>query len=175
MNPKDTHHNITPISEVLQTPLAAEDRLWLFWQRNKNTAYACILAIVVGVGSVQFWQNHQRNSLLKMQAGFLETTSTNEWAAFAQEYDKAPLGALGALREADEAWINSDFEKALSTYQASAKALKHTPLYGRTQIGEAMCLEQMGKQSEATAQLTAILANSTLLETANFSVILFEF
>jgi len=141
-----------------------EDRVWLFWKRNRSTIIAVIAAAVivtVGISGYDLWKANRTD---KVQDAYLAAETPQALAAFAQEYQGEALAAVAALRLADEDYRAGQFEKAAALYAQAAPELKVAPeLQQRARLGEAVALFMSGKDAKAE-KLKAFAQDGTVFD-----------
>jgi len=141
-----------------------EDRMWLYWQRNKafivGTVVACF-AVVIGVQGFRHFQSEGRKA---MQDSYLAADSTEAKAAFGQENAGNPLGGLALLQAADAIYAEEDYAAAAEQYLAAAKAFEEPIFKYRAQLGAAMATLKAGDQEAGASQLAALSGETSAPE-----------
>ncbi len=146
------------------SPLPVEERLLLYWNRFKGAILACILAMILGLVSVQGYRLLKEARLKEVQEAFLNASSHDELALFAKTYPDEPLAAVALLEEAQVLRDRGDFEAAARVFHQAALPLKHSPLEGRALLGEAMSLALGNKIENAIPIFESIAKDETLLD-----------
>ena len=120
--PSDDDRNLVVVDEDFANA-DAEDRLWLFWERNKNLIVrgttVVVLAIIGAIG-FHFWQESKREDL-----GLAYVACQDEAArrAFAAAHPGEPLAAVALLEVADDLRRANKLEEAAKTYEAAGKSV----------------------------------------------------
>ena len=89
-----------------------DDRVWLYWKRNKSfliTSIVLAFAIVIGVQSFKMWRKSAREA----------------------------LAGVALLQNADTLYADGKYADAQKTYAEASKPLADTVLEGRVLLGEA--------------------------------------
>lgn len=140
-----------------------EDRVWLFWKRNRATIIAAIIivcAAVLGNTLYQFWQvRHLEN----VQQAYLTADTPEAMLAFVKEYGKEPLGAIAQVQLADIAYEGGRFEEAAAGYAQALNAIEVPELAQRARLGEAIALIRAGKDPSYT-KLAALAQDALALD-----------
>lgn len=98
----------------------SEDRLWLFWERNRDRIVGGTIAIVVGLVAwfaVQSWIESRAEAL---RAEYAEIKDDAGRAAFAQAHPGEILAAVALLEVADS--LKAAGKPAVTAYDAAAVA-----------------------------------------------------
>lgn len=98
----------------------SEDRLWLFWERNRDRLVSGTVAVVMGLVAwfaVQAWISSQAESL---RAAYAEVKDDAGRAAFAAEHPGETLAAVALLEVADN--LKTAGKPAIAAYDAAASA-----------------------------------------------------
>lgn len=115
-----------------------EDRVWLYWERNKYFIVGTIVAAFVVVLGVQYYNYSQRQAFREMQASYLQADTLEQKESFGAAYDEKALGGLALLEAADQLVAEDKFIEAAAKYEEAAKALKDTVFAGRARLGSGM-------------------------------------
>ena len=166
--PSDDDRNLVVVDEDFANA-DAEDRLWLFWERNKNLIVrgttVVVLAIIGAIG-FHFWQESKREDL-----GLAYVACQDEAArrAFAAAHPGEPLAAVALLEVADDLRRANKLEEAAKTYEAAgksvvgdAKAIK--AIATRARLYAALTRHELG-QPEAIAAIVAVAEDNTAPDT----------
>ena len=166
--PSDDDRNLVVVDEDFANA-DAEDRLWLFWERNKNLIVrgttVVVLAIIGAIG-FHFWQESKREEL-----GLAYVACQDEAArrAFAAAHPGEPLAAVALLEVADDLRRANKLEDAAKTYEAAgksvvgdAKAVK--AIATRARLYAALTRHELG-QPEAIAAIVAVAEDNTAPDT----------
>lgn len=166
--PSDDDRNLVVVDEDFANA-DAEDRLWLFWERNKNLIVrgttVVVLAIIGAIG-LHFWQESKREDL-----GLAYVACQDEAArrAFAAAHPGEPLAAVALLEVADDLRRANKLEEAAKTYEAAgksvvgdAKAIK--AIATRARLYAALTRHELG-QAEAIAGIVAVAEDNAAPDT----------
>lgn len=111
----------------------------------------------VGLGRYNKFQE------MNCQKAYRNADTEAKKRAFAYNFLGRPLAGKVALELADKLYVASKYEEALKLYDIASSSLAKTPLIGRAYLGEAMCLVQDKKISEAEKVLKKLMKNSEAL------------
>lgn len=114
-----------------------DDRVWLYWKRNKSfliTSIVLAFAIVIGVQSFKMWRKSAREALATEYAN---ASTPEQLAKFASENSGKALAGVALLQNADTLYADGKFADAQKTYAEASKPLADTVLEGRALLGEA--------------------------------------
>jgi hypothetical protein len=140
-----------------------EDQVWLFWNKNKGTIFAVIIAVFIGVIGVEGYRMYQRSAVTSMQAAYSEAKTPEELTAFGQEHAGTPLGGFALLQSADAQYAQGNYAAAAPLYKSAAASLTDTYVQGRARLGEAMSQVQAGQTDLGKNLLGSIAADTTAL------------
>ncbi|MGH7956119.1 MAG: tetratricopeptide repeat protein [Opitutaceae bacterium] len=138
------------------TALTFEERLQLFWRKNRNVVLgfcAAVLLAIVGKGA---WDYMARQKELEVEKAYAAAATTEQWKAFSAEHPNHPLGGIAQLRIADEAYAASKSADAIAGYDKAVAILKTGPLAARARLGRALSKAQAGTTAEAATGLKQI-------------------
>jgi hypothetical protein len=140
----------------------AEDRLWLFWERNKTLLVQRVTAVVIGIlGFLAyfFWNESRR---LELGAEYTACQDEAARRAFAGRHPGEALAAVALVDIADDLKRAGKFAEAAKAYdQASQAALATTltpaveALGARARLYAALCRFEAG-DATATAAIAAV-------------------
>lgn len=151
--PKSDERNIVGPDQVDIQDI--ENQIILIWEQNKGLilgGIAFVFAAFIGFQGFKFLQHRAEVSL---QEGYLEATTTEAKASWAQDEASSPLGGFAFKELGDEAYAAGEYSKAASHYEA-AIASTLSPIKDAAQIGLAMALVQQGKRGEARSLLSTL-------------------
>lgn len=150
---KGDDRNLVQIDEAFKEA-QFEDKVWLFWERNKGAVIGAIAAVIIVVIGVLAWNQLQQSKLRQLQAEFSAAQTTEEQIAFAAANPSHPLAGIALLSAADHYYADEDFEQAAASYLNAAAPLHHNPeLYGRALIGAGIAQARLGDTSAALQHL----------------------
>jgi hypothetical protein len=148
-----------------------EDRLWLFWERNKDVIIKGTVGIVVGILAFLayfFWNESRRVAL-----GEEFTACQDEAArrAFAQSHKGEPLAAVAMTDVADDLKKAGKLTDAAKAYDeagrlaaAAGKTPAITALGTRTRLYAALCRQEAG-EAGAAKEIAAVADDANAPET----------
>jgi hypothetical protein len=149
----------------------AEDRLWLFWERNKTVIVRSITSVVCGVLAFlafYFWRESQREALGE---SYVACQNETQRRAFANAYPKEPLAAIALIEVADELRRKNKLDEAVKTYDEAAKiaasvgeteAVKAIAV--RAKLFSGLCRQELG-QANAESVISSVAEDNTAPET----------
>ena len=136
-----------------------EDRMWLFWVRNRSAIVGGAVLVIVAILGYIVWHAVGTYSLGAMQATYQETGAKPEAKLeFAKQYEGHALAGVAALEAADSFYKDKHFEKAAAAYvfaqkNFSPKVPVQSASMARALVGEAFALQASGKQEAGAAIL----------------------
>ena len=149
----------------------AEDRLWLFWERNKTIIVRSITSIVGGVLAFlafYFWKEAQHEALGEAYVACQDETARR---AFAAAHPKELLAAIALIEVADELRRKNKLNEASKTYDeaaAIAAVAGETPainaIAARAKLFSGLSRQELG-QANAEGIITAVAEDNTAPET----------
>lgn len=145
--------------------ISFEDRVTIYWQENKGFLIGCILILLLIVVGYQGMRILKEQREIALQNEYMEAITNDTLADFAHTYNVKALGGFAALKVADAAYTNENYEEAIEFYDLAVAALEDPILTGRARLGQAFALYYGGKTEEGLARLNAIAADNTLAET----------
>ncbi len=122
-----------------------DDKVWLYWTRNKKSIITSIVlafAIVIGVQSWKMYKVSAENAQAK---AFTEAATMQQRAEFAKEYAGSSLAGVALLENADALYSEGKFAEAKKAYAEAKSGLSATVLFGRAVIGEAVSAYSLDK------------------------------
>ena len=149
----------------------AEDRLWLFWERNQTVIVRSITTVVVGVLAFiafYFWKEAQHEALGESYVACQDETARR---AFAAAHPKEPLAAIALIEVADELRRKNKLTEAAKTYDeaaAIAAIAGETPavraIAARAKLFSGLSRQELG-QANAEAIITSVAEDNSAPET----------
>ncbi|MBR4597428.1 MAG: tetratricopeptide repeat protein [Opitutales bacterium] len=143
--------------------LEFEDRVWLFWRRNKNfviTLVALVFAVIIGKHA---WLSYKASRDNALASEFSAAATFEGRAAFAKSNSGTSAAGVALLENADALYSEGKFAEAAEIYKSAAAPLKGDIFYGRALLGEAICVLKSGKAAEAEKLLQSLSANPEAL------------
>ena len=132
-----------------------EDKLQLFWQKNRNLVFGLIVLIVLAIVAREGWQYLSAKKEKEIGGTYAAATTPEQLKAFAVSHSDHVLGGIAQLRIADEAYKAGKSADAIAGYDKAITSLKEGPLVARAQLGRALAKVQSGK-AEGQAELKKI-------------------
>lgn len=142
-----------------------EDRVWLYWQRNKNFVIGATVVAILGVVGINTWRILQEKQLTALQTDY--SAAIGEPAklqAFGDAHADDVLGGLALLDAADAQYADGNFDEAATLYARSLPALKDTVLSGRGRLGMGIAKIKAGQTAAGQSDLSTLFADSATLE-----------
>lgn len=137
-----------------------DDRIWLFWSRNKTTliaSFAAVFVIVAAWGLVKHFIEQNKQSLADAYAA--AATFEQKEAFAGQNMGTIPAG-IALLDNADSLYAEGKFADAANLYKGAATTLDGSMLYGRALLGEGISLIKADKGAEGAELLKKLAADS---------------
>ena len=117
-----------------------EDRVWLYWKRNKSFIVTTVVAAFAIVIGVQSWKMYNAAEKARLSDAYVAASTPEELAKFAADNSGTKLAGLAVLQNADSAFVAGKYSDAQKLYSDAAADLKGTVLAYRANIGAAMSL-----------------------------------
>ncbi|HAZ66002.1 MAG TPA: hypothetical protein DCY41_04505 [Opitutae bacterium] len=143
----------------------SEDRLWLFWERNRERIIGSTLAIFIGLVcwfAVDAWLDSQREALREEYASLKDDAGR---AAFASAHPGETLSVVALLEIADG--LHEAGKPSLAAYDVAATAAESAPndktvqsLGWRARLYAALQAQEAGAP-DAIARLTRVAESTT--------------
>ena len=121
------------------------------WDKSKNYLYMVLIAIVLGVSGVSFYNQSENRDKAERSLRYLTASSETEGAeerflSFSEDYNDK-LGGLAQYQAAVIQYKDARYEEAAKNFDEAAKRLAGNPLQGRVLLGYAVSLvKQEGKR-----------------------------
>jgi hypothetical protein len=166
--PSDDDRNLVVVDEDFANA-DAEDRLWLFWERNKTLIVrgttAVVLAIIAAIG-FHFWKEAQREALGQAYVACQDEAARR---AFAAAHPGEPLAAVALIEVADDLRKANKLEEAAKAYDAAGKAASGETKAGRAvavraRLYAALSRQELG-QADAEAGIVAVAEDNSAPDT----------
>jgi hypothetical protein len=136
--------------------LSLEDRLQIFWEKNRTAIYAVVALVFLAILAKGGWEYLAEQRERGIQQAYAAATTPAQVKAFVAEHSDHPLAGVAQLRTADEAYADRRFAEAIAPYEAAAKVLETGALATRARLGLAMAKLQGGQAAEGEAALKAL-------------------
>lgn len=161
--PSGDDRNLVDIDEAF-AEADFEDRMWLFWNKNKTGIIAGVVILILGVIGINTYRLLEAKQHAAMQEEYSAAIGdTEKLKAFGASNADAPLGGLALLEAADAQYAAGDFAAAISLYQQSLVPLQNSVVVGRARLGVAMAQIKAGQADAGKNTLREILATEALL------------
>lgn len=128
-----------------------EEKLALFWQKNKGFIFAATGIFIVALLGLQGIDAMRRGQIAKDQAAYLDARAEGNFEAYAEANAGSPLGGAAALSAADSAYAEGEFANAITLYNKAAEALKGTAFAERARLGVGYAQAKSGDLSMAVS------------------------
>lgn len=153
--------NLVEIDEAFKEA-EFEDKVWLFWERNKTIIITGIIAAILATVAVQGVRIYQENRLAAIQTDFMAATTNEERIEFATANSGHPLAGIALLEAADDLYANDSFSEAAPLYADAATSFAQTPeLKARALLGQGVALARGGDRSQAVTILNSLARDTT--------------
>lgn len=146
------------------TILSFEDRVTLFWEKNRTVVFIVCGLVVVGIVGRGVLNYSARQKELAVQAAYAAATTNDQLKSFASAHGGHALAGVALVRLADEAYKAGKTADAVTGYDAALSALKSGPLAARAKLGRALSKAVAGKAAEATAELKTLADDAAELK-----------
>jgi hypothetical protein len=163
MSPSATPSNPSPAGDdrnlVAVDPTTAvtfEDKLHLFWKKNRNVVLGFCAAVLLVIAGKGVWDYLARQKELDIENAYAAAETPEQLKAFSNEHSTHALGGIAQLRIADEAYTAGKSADAIAGYDRAISILKTGPLAARAKLGRALAQMQSGNAAEGTAALKQI-------------------
>lgn len=166
----DADRNLVVVDEDFANA-DAEDRLWLFWERNQTVIVRSITSVVVGVLAFlafYFWKEAQHEALGEAYVACQDETARR---AFAAAHPKESLAAIALIEVADELRRKNKLTEAAKTYDeaaAIAAIAGESPaihaIATRAKLFSGLSRQEL-KQADAEAIITSVAEDNSAPET----------
>src|SRR5688572_4825720 len=120
MSPSATPSTPTPagddrnlVAVDATTAISFEDKLQLFWKRNRTMVLGLCVAIVIVILAKGGWDYYARQKDLDIEKAYASATSTEQLKAFIAAQPNHVLGGIAQLRIADEAYAAGKSDDAI--------------------------------------------------------------
>lgn len=143
--------------------LEFEDRVWLYWKRNKTFIVSLIvLAFAVIIGK-HAWISYVESRDNSIASGFAAADTFEKRAEFAKDNSGTAAAGAALLENADSLFEADKFAEAADVYKSAAENLGGTPVCGRALLGRAVSVLKSGKTEDAKNLLASVAENSEAL------------
>ena len=98
-----------------------EDRVWLYWKRNRNFIIFTIVAAFAIVIGVQGWKMYKASSSDTLAAAYAAANTPEKLAEFAKAHSGTTLAGVAQLQNADTAFNAGKFADAQKLYSEKSR------------------------------------------------------
>ena len=141
-----------------------EDRLWLFWRKQRANLVRLVVAIAVVVAGWQGWLAYQTHAVASLQTEYAALSGAPALLAFAQAHPQAALGKIAQLEGADALYADGKYQQAADAYAQAASAWGADDKGQRARLGEAVATLQAGDSKKGTELLSALTNDASATE-----------
>lgn len=142
--------------------LEFEDKVWLYWKRNKSFIIASIVAMFVAIFAVQSWKVLKERRAAEISDAYAAASNIQELEDFAKKYPSEKLAGVSLIDAADLSYSNKDYAKSRLLYKNAASSLSGDILFGRALLGEAMSAFNASGAAEGKSLLKAVYENPSV-------------
>ncbi len=142
------------------TALTFEDKLQLFWGKNRNAIFAVCALVVVVIVAKGGWEYLARQKELDIGNTYAVATTPEELKAFATAHPGHALAGIAQVRLADDAYKAGKAADAIAGYEKALTVIKDGPLAARAKVGRALAKVQTGKAADATNELKQLAGDA---------------
>jgi hypothetical protein len=150
-SPTGDDRNLVPVEAT--SAVSFEDKLQLFWKKNRTAVVALCGLILVGIIAKHGWDYLSRQKDIEVGNAYAAAKTTEQLKAFSASHSGHVLAGVAQLRMADEAYSDGKSADAIMLYDKTLSVLKDGPLAARAKLGRALAKVQSGKVAEATTEL----------------------
>ncbi len=141
--------------------LEFDDKVWLFWNRNKSTIVACVVAVfavVIFSGLFRAYTNSKAENLAQAYAA---AASPEAREAFAKENSGTNLAGVALLENADSLYEAAKYAEAAAAYKNASEAFSDKFFAARASVGEGLSLIRAGKVEDGRKVLESLAKNTS--------------
>lgn len=158
--PAGDDRNLVAVDAI--TAVTFEDKMQLFWKKNRTLVYGAVAVIVVAIlakGGLEAMASKKEKDI---ETAYAAATTNDQLKAFVASHGSHSLAGIAELRMADEAYTAGKTADAIAGYDRAIGILKTGPLASRAKLGRALAKVQSGKASEATAELKQLADDTSV-------------
>lgn len=115
-----------------------EDRVWLYWKRNKNFIIFSVVAAFAIIIGVQGFKMYRANVKAQLAEAYAAAQTPEQLTKFAEENAGKKLAGAALLQNADRLYADGKYAEAQKSYETAQADLNGTILEGRAMIGAAV-------------------------------------
>ncbi len=135
---------------------AFDDPLHDWWQKNGRSVVSGAILAIVATAVVFGFRGYRKAQVDQLQAAYNEALAAEELDGFALDHAGHPLAGVAALRTANVAFGEDDWNRALEYYIVAVDSLANNPLHGKARLGLAVTRTKLGEDAEAIRVLEAL-------------------
>ena len=152
-SPKSAGDDRNLVAVDATTALTFEDKLELFWKKNRNLVLGACGLVLVGIVAKEGWNYLAKQKELEIGKSYAAATTPEQLKTFAAAHGSHSLGGIALLRIADDAYKAGKAADAAAGYDKALGVLKDGPLAARAQLGRALSKVQSGKAADGAGEL----------------------
>ena len=141
-------------------PISFEEKLALFWSKNRNALAALCVGIILAIVAKGAWEYLADRKERDIGQAYATATTPEQLKAFAAAHPGHSLAGVAQIRIADDAYKAGKGADALAGYDKALTILKEGPLAARAKMGRALAQIQTGKTAEATSELKQLAGDA---------------
>lgn len=142
-----------------------EDKVWLYWIRNKNFILGTVAAAFIIVIGVQGWKLYVANKNAKLASEYEAASTPSQLEEFAKDNSGTKLAGVALIQNADGAYAEGKYDQAQKFYAQAQKDLSKTVLLGRAKLGEAVCMYISGDKEKSESALKSLFDDASIAQT----------
>lgn len=177
-NPSSADERKTVILDSELEGLDLDDKVWLFWNRNKNTIIAIVLVVFVSAAVSGLWRTYRESERNAVSDAYAAASTDKARTEFAESYSGTMAAGAALIQNADDLFNAGKYAEAAPLYKKAASNLGGTLLWGRALLGEAVSLVKSGNVEAGKAALEALaekLSAGVYSAEAGFHVAMMDF
>lgn len=124
-----------------------EDRMWLYWQKNRHLIIGGIVLALIAVLAVAGFRVYQEASHSRMQQAYASAQTEGDLLAFGKQYANRTLGGFALLEVADQAFEDGKFDEARGLYRQAATSLSGSAFGDRALLGAGIAAIKSGDKA----------------------------
>lgn len=141
-----------------------EDRMWLYWHKNKVSIIAAIVIAILGVVGVNTWQMMQQSQRAALQEEYgAAVGDPAQLQSFGAANSKTLLGGLALLQAADAKYEAGEYPAAVDLYRQSLEPLQKSVVVFRARLGMGVSQIKAGQTDQGKQSLRSLLDASSAI------------
>lgn len=142
--------------------LEFEDKVWLYWKRNKSFIIFTVVAMFIAVFAVQAWKVLQSQREAEIAEAYASASSVQDFEDFAKKYSSERISGVALIDAADMSYSAKEYAKARELYKNASSLLSGDVLFGRALLGEAMSALNSAGIKEGRSLLKNVYENPSV-------------